>query len=160
MDNFPYKGVDLLGGLEDNAKKLWEACQEPNLSNLSSILDHLEQDTLEKIMKKDVKDKNQMNIFHALLFDKQNKKWYTKKLKTQTRKKVVTFIEAICQEVPEENIVEMMKSQDNYQRTPLHYAGIIDGEKPIGNVQLWFTSWQFCTLDGVLIITPKKANFT
>ena len=136
MDNFPYKGVDLLGGLEDNAKKLWEACQEPNLSNLSSILDHLEQDTLEKIMKKDVKDKNQMNIFHALLFDKQNKKWYTKKLKTETRKKVVTFIEAICQEVPEENIVEMMKSQDNYQRTPLHYAGIIDGEKPIGNVQL------------------------
>ena len=30
----------------------------------------------------------------------------------------------------------------------------------IGNVQLWFTSWQFCPLDGVLIITPKKANFT
>ena len=23
----------------------------------------------------------------------------------------------------------------------------------IGNVQLWLTSWQFCTLDGVLIIT-------
>ena len=25
----------------------------------------------------------------------------------------------------------------------------------IGNVQLWFTSCQFCTLDGVLIITQK-----
>ena len=33
-------------------------------------------------------------------------------------------------------------------------------EAEIGNVQLWFTSWQFCQLDGVLIITPKKANFT
>ena len=30
----------------------------------------------------------------------------------------------------------------------------------IGNIQLWFTSWQFCPLDGVLIITSKKANFT
>ena len=30
----------------------------------------------------------------------------------------------------------------------------------IGNVQSWFTLWQFCPLDGVLIITPKKANFT
>ena len=26
----------------------------------------------------------------------------------------------------------------------------------IGNVQLWFTSWQFCPLDGVLIIAPKR----
>ena len=29
----------------------------------------------------------------------------------------------------------------------------------IGNVQLWFTSWQFCPLDGVLKITPKKSEF-
>ena len=35
-----------------------------------------------------------------------------------------------------------------------------ENERKIGNVQLWFTSWQFCPLDGVLIITPKKANFT
>ena len=27
--------------------------------------------------------------------------------------------------------------------------------RPIGNVQLWLTSWQFCTLDGVLMITHK-----
>ena len=27
---------------------------------------------------------------------------------------------------------------------------------PIGNVQFWFTSWQFCPLDGVLIITPSR----
>ena len=27
---------------------------------------------------------------------------------------------------------------------------------PIGNVQLFFTSWQFCTLDGVLINNYKK----
>ena len=30
----------------------------------------------------------------------------------------------------------------------------------IGNVQLWFTSWQFCTLDGVLKITKKTPNIT
>ena len=30
---------------------------------------------------------------------------------------------------------------------------------PKGNVQLWFTSWQFCTLDGVLILT-QNTNFT
>ena len=30
----------------------------------------------------------------------------------------------------------------------------------VGNVQLWLTSCQFCPLDGVLIITPKKANIT
>ena len=44
---------------------------------------------------------------------------------------------------------------------PVFYANLwIFNVSLIGNVQLWFTSWQFCTLDGVLIITPKKANFT
>ena len=33
-------------------------------------------------------------------------------------------------------------------------------KNPIGNVQFLLTSWQFCTLDGVLKITTKKANFT
>ena len=34
----------------------------------------------------------------------------------------------------------------------------IDGVICIGNVQLWLTSWQFCTLDGVLIVTHKIKN--
>ena len=43
---------------------------------------------------------------------------------------------------------------------PMTFHCLCDQCKIIGNVQLWFTSWQFCPLDGVLIITPKKANFT
>ena len=117
--------------LEDpNVKRLWEVCQDPDLYSLSSILDDLEQDTLEKIVKKDGVDEDGMNIFHVLLFDQQNEPWYTKELETKTRKNVVQFIEAICQRIGEENIIEeMMSAKDKYKRTPLHYSGIIDGEK-------------------------------
>ena len=46
--------------LEDpNVKRLWEVCQDPDLSNLSSIL-NLEQDILEEIFKENVLDKNGM----------------------------------------------------------------------------------------------------
>ena len=39
---------------------------------------------------------------------------------------------------------------------PVFYANLwIFNVSLIGNVQLWFTSWQFCTLDGVLIFTHK-----
>ena len=39
---------------------------------------------------------------------------------------------------------------------PVFYANLwIFNVSLIGNVQLWLTSWQFCTLDGVLIFTHK-----
>ena len=43
-----------------------------------------------------------------------------------------------------------------YSASKLHNKGLL---LSIGNVQLWFTSWQFCPLDGVLIITTKKGEF-
>ena len=131
---FPYKG-DLYEGLDDKVKKLWEACQEPDLK---SIEDHLQdEETLKKAV--EVVDKNGMNIFHALLFDPkdQDQVWYTKNLETESRKKVVIFIEAICQKFPNK-VKSMMIAQDHYERTPLHYAGIIDvsEEKEESNITL------------------------
>ena len=130
---FPYKG-DLLEGLDDRVKELWQTCQEPELK---SILDHLEnEDTLKKAL--EVVDRNGMNIFHALLFDPQDQDWYTKNLKTdyESRKIVVKFIEAICQKFPEAK--SLMIVQDHFKRTPLHYAGIIDldDEKEESNITL------------------------
>ena len=123
--DFPCEGDTLEGQVvDDKAKRLWIACQEPDLS---SILEDLEEDTLEKITK--VVDNNGMNIFHALLFDKDHERWYTKKLEKEARTKVVSFIEDICQKISEKVIVDMMTVKDNYGRTPLHYAGIIDEEK-------------------------------
>ena len=123
---FPYNGDDLLESfVDDKVKKLWEACQKPDLE---SILDDLSEDTLKKTV--EVVDKNEMNIFHVLLFEPkdQDQVWYTKNLGIESRKKVVTFIDTICKEIPKEVIEPMMILQDNYNRTPLHYAGIIDDE--------------------------------
>ena len=47
-----------------------------------------------------------------------------------------------------------------YQKYPNKISTARYEASSIGNVQLWFTSWQFCPLDGALIITTKKANFT
>ena len=106
-------------GLDEKAKKLLQACQDPDHNSIQD----LDEDTLKK------EDKNGMKIFHVLLFDQQNKElteWYTKSLDdTASRKKVVAIIEAICQKFPK--LVEpMMIHRDNFGRTPLHYAGIID----------------------------------
>ena len=120
---FPYKG-DLFKDLDDEVKRLWKACQEPDLYDLCSI--PMDVVTSEKAV--NVVDKNGMNIFHALLFDQRGESqttWYTKKLDTETRKKVVRIIEAICQKYPKQ-VEPMMTRQDKYNRTPLHYAGIID----------------------------------
>lgn len=131
---FPHKGDPLEGlELDDKVKKLWQTCQDPDLK---SILDHLDkaegvylllengenEDMLKKAL--EVKDRNGMNIFHALFFDPEDQDWYTKNLKPESRKKVVTFIETICQKFPESK--SMMIVQDHFKRTPLHYAGIID----------------------------------
>ena len=107
-------------GLE-KADRLLQACQDPDLNSIQD----LDENTLKKV------DKNGMNIFHVLLFDKenhkgQNQEWYTKNLDTASRQKCVAFIEAICQKLPKQDIESMMIHQDNFGRTPLHYAGIID----------------------------------
>ena len=116
---FPHKGDPLEGlELDDKVKKLWQTCQDPDLK---LILDH-DEDTLKRAL--EVVDRNGMNIFHALFFDPEDQDWYTKNLKPESRKKVVTFIETICQKFPESK--SMMIVQDHLKRTPLHYAGIID----------------------------------
>ena len=77
---FPYKG-DLFKDLDDEVKRLWKACQEPDLYDLCSI--PMDLVTSEKAV--NVVDKNGMNIFHALLFDQRGESqttWYTKKLDT------------------------------------------------------------------------------
>ena len=107
-------------GLDEKAKKLLEACQDPDHNSIQD----LNEETLTKV------DKNGMNIFHVLLFDKenhegQNQEWYTKSLDTASRRKVVAFIEEICQNCPKQ-VDLMMMQKDNFERTPLHYAGIID----------------------------------
>ena len=84
--------------------------------------------SLQKVLISELVDNNGMNIFHVLLFDKGYEKWYTKKLENETRKKVVKFIEAFCHTIPAAKIVLMMSKRDNHGRTPLHYAGIIDGD--------------------------------
>ena len=107
-------------GLDEKAKKLLEACQDPDHNSIQD----LNEETLTKV------DKNGMNIFHVLLFDKenhegQNQEWYTKSLDTASRRKVVAFIEEICQNFPKQ-VIDLMMQKDNFERTPLHYAGIID----------------------------------
>ena len=42
-----------------------------------------------------------------------------------------------------------------YGQCPVFEAAVKGNPQDIGNVQLWLTSCQFCTLDGVLIITHK-----
>ena len=91
---------------------MWIACQEPDLK---SIEDHFQdKDTLKKVV--EVVDKNGMNIFHVLLFDQENEPWYTKELETKTRKNVVQFIEAICQRIGEENIIEEIEENQTKNR--------------------------------------------
>ena len=121
---FPYQG-DVLEGLQldRRVKIFWKACQEENHSSLPKLIS--EEDTLEKIVK--VKDKNGMNILHVLLFDAKNdnEKWFTNSLDTVARTNIVKFIEAICQN-KKISFKPMMNVQDKYNRTPLHYAGMLD----------------------------------
>ena len=116
-----YLNLQTSEGLDEKAKKLLEACQDPNHNSIKD----LREETLTKV------DKNGMNIFHVLLFDEENQQgtdheWYTKTLDTATRQKIVTFIEAISQKFPKQVIEKLMIQPDNFNRTPLHYAGIID----------------------------------
>ena len=77
---FPCEGDPLEGRDVDNkAKILWIACKRPELS---SILDDLEKETLEKIV--DVLDRNGMKIFNALLFNPNSHRWFAKKLETES----------------------------------------------------------------------------
>ena len=125
--SFPYQG-DVLEHLNhesyDTIKTLWIACQEPDLSSLPSEI--LEKDTLVKIV--EVVDKNEMNIFHTLFFNPENQwsRWFVKRLDNTATTKVVAFIEAICENIPKKDILTMMTKKDNINRTPLHYAAIID----------------------------------
>ena len=147
---FPCEGDPLEGRDVDNkAKILWIACKRPELS---SILDDLEKETLEKIV--DVLDRNGMNIFHALLFNPNSHRWFAKKLETEARTNVVKFIEAISQNFPNK-IKSMLIHQDNYERTPLHYAGIIDVENEMDESNITLALLK-CGADEVLFVKDKR----
>ena len=74
-------------------------------------------------------DKNGMNIFHVLLFNEKEKDWdwYTKDLDKENRKNTIKIMELIFEKIPQLK-GEMVIKKDNFGRTPLHYAGIVDGE--------------------------------
>ena len=118
---FPCIG-DPLEGLDEKSKKLFQDCQDLTSFDEAS-LETLEEDTLKAT------DKNGMNVFHVLLYEKGSPKWFTKNLDSESRGKVVSFIKSICKKFPKHVISELMKQQDNNERTPLHYAAIIDIDK-------------------------------
>ena len=111
-------------------------CRDLNQSSIKVIEAFLE--TFEEVTLKQT-DKNGMNVFHVLLFEKENSPdWFAKNLDSESRAKVVSIIKSICKKFSKQVIGQLMKQQDNNQRTPLHYAAItdIDGEPEESNITL------------------------
>ena len=130
--DFPCTG-DPFEGLDDKPKKLFQDCQDLNQTSIEDSLETLEEETLKQT------DKNGMNVFHVLLFEKGNgPDWFAKNLDSEARTKVVSIIKSICKKFSKQVIGQLMKQQDNNQRTPLHYAAItdIDGEPEESNITL------------------------
>ena len=181
LQEFPYKD-NPFEGLDENAKKLFEACKELHFQTLEDIdektkklletdvqcqklqtredlgenakrllqtrhrqisektcqdLDHYSILDLHEATLVNSKDKNDMNVFHVMLFGPEEEVWNARKHENEDRKKVVGIIEAICQKFPEQ-VKPMMLEEDIFGRTPLHYAGIIDvdNEKEDSNITL------------------------
>ena len=120
-DEFPYKG-DPFEALDPDAKGLFKACQDLDHEKVTKLLETLAEETVRKV------DKNGMNVFHVLLFDRLNQDWYTKHLNIESCKTVVKITKAICQKTKKSVTDAMMNAKDSINRTPLHYAVIIDGD--------------------------------
>ena len=132
-NEFPCKGDDPFEELDQKAKQLLKTCHGHYLDFFNTLLDKgLEEGTLKK------RDKNKMNVFHLLLYEKQTRVWNTKDLDSESRAKVVAIIKGICQKFPNRVTDQLMEQQDSNGRTPLHYAAFIDinDEKEDSNITL------------------------
>ena len=131
---FPCAG-DPFEGLDEKPRKLFQYCRDLNQPSIEAIEAFLE--TFEEVTLKQT-DKNGMNVFHVLLFEKGNgPDWFAKNLDSEARTKVVSIIKSICKKFPKV-IGPLMKHKDNKYRTPLHYATItdIDDEPEESNITL------------------------
>ena len=127
---FPYEGDPLQNFEDPHLYELFRFCQLEEFV-ISDIKDQIEKVYLNKSPLYSIADEvdlNGMNLLHVLLSNGTDEEFFVKNLNKTARKAVVEIFKLIYDQVSLHKFQQMVVQKDNNERTPLHYASLVDDD--------------------------------